>query len=377
MSYSKLANNSILFIFIWTMAKRKVKKRSISSKFKALWSSVGLKAAVVFSFILLLFFSYKLLIDSNIAFRSKKYYFFVEKPISIHDLADTLASKKIVNSSLYLRIMAEIYGLNKVQSGLFEFDQGWSSFSIVSQLYNDTSRAYVKTKVKAYKLRKNVVRSTCSYFPEINRSEVWSLLRDKQFLDSIGFNRENVFSIFLPGSYYLPKELEARELLEAMHGNYVNFWGDEERGEKLNKLDLSPEEAMILASIVYSETKLKDEMPLVAGVYLNRLKKNMRLQSDPTVIYAAHKFGKRRVYYKDRRIKSRYNTYLHKGLPPGPIHCTPEVAIDAVLNYSDHDYLYFCAKDDMSGCHLFTQTFDEHKENADKYRKALNRLGVY
>lgn len=358
------------------MAKRRVKKRSISFRFEALLSSVGLKAFVVFTFILLLFFSYKLLIDSNIAFRSKKYYFFVEKPISIHDLADTLANQKVINSSLYLRIMAEAYGLNKVKDGIFEFEQGWSSYSIVNHLDKDTGRAYVKTKVKAYKLRRNVVKSTCSYFPEINRAEVWDLLRDKQFLDSIGFSKENVFSIFIPGNYFYPKDLNARELLEAMHGNYVNFWS-EERMEKLNKLDLAKEEAMILASIVYSETKLKDEMPLVAGVYLNRLKKNMKLQSDPTVIYAAHKFGKRRVYYKDRRIKSRYNTYLHKGLPPGPIHCTPAVAIDAVLNYSEHDYLYFCAKDDMSGCHLFTQTFAEHKENADKYRQALNRLGVY
>ncbi len=352
------------------MGKKRTKSVQ-SGTFPGLWWKSG---ASLFIF-LLLFASYKIILVPNIAFQADKHLYLVKNPVSVHALADTLKSHGVIKSSLLLRCMAELRGVSQINKGLYTFRKNWNNFKIISELSRETSPHYVRVEVPSYKLRKNVVEKACLHLKKVNKSEVWSLLRDPVFLDSLGYTKENVFSIFLPGVYYLPADITARELVENLHHQYRFFW-NEERQEKADKLKLSREEISVLASIVYSETKNRNEMPLVAGVYLNRLEQNMRLQSDPTVIYAAHKFGARRVYFKDRKINSPYNTYRYHGLPPGPIHCTPSWAIDAVLEYEDHSYLYFCAKDDLSGCHLFTETFEEHKLNADKYRKALDRAGI-
>ncbi len=351
------------------MGKRKRKSSPLIPS--ALWWKSGL-ALFVFTF---LFVLYKILLVPNIAFQADKHYYLVKKPVSVHALADTLQSRGIIKSSLLLRSMAELRGVSQISQGLFIFKKGWNNYKIISELTKESSPAYARIEVPSYQLRKNVIEKVCTPLKKVNKSEVWTLLRDTRFLDSLGYTKENVFSVFVPGTYYMPVDITARELLESMHHQYCFFW-NEERREKADKLKLSREDITILASIVYSETKNKEEMPKVAGVYLNRLDKNMRLQSDPTVVYAARKFGAKRVYYKDRKINSLYNTYRHYGLPPGPIYCTPAWAIDAVLDYEDHDYLYFCARDDMSGCHWFTETFEDHKINADKYREALNKAGI-
>jgi UPF0755 protein len=156
----------------------------------------------------------------------------------------------------------------------------------------------------------------------------------------------------------------------------VHFW-NEDRLEQAEDMGLSPEEVYILSSIVYCETKNYEEMPLVAGVYLNRLKKNMRLESDPTALFASNSRGARRVYNKHTSVKSPYNTYQNKGLPPGPICLPPPEVVDAVLDYEDHDFLYFCAKEDSSGTHNFASTYEDHKVNAENYRKSLNKRKIF
>ena len=161
-----------------------------------------------------------------------------------------------------------------------------------------------------------------------------------------------------------------------MHQEYLNFWNDERLAQAENA-GLTPSEAIILSSIVYAETKNEEEMPVIAGVYINRLKQNMKLESDPTLVYATGDFNTRRVYKNKKNIFPGYNTYRKKGLPPGPIYYPPVKAIDAVLNYAEHDYIYFCAKGDTTGCHTFAATFEEHKENADKYRKYLDSKKIF
>lgn len=332
-------------------------------------------AGLTFS-VLLIFLTYKIAVQSNVHPVAPKIYFLVEEPFTINDLADTLENRGVINSSLTLRLMAELRGWDQVRKGLFELHKGWNNWQLVTHFKDDSIAPHVMAKVKPYKLRKNVVGKLCDYFPHVNKRQIWQLLRNKEFLDSLGFTRENVFSIFIPGAYPFPKDIQARELLEGMDGHFRVFW-NRKRQHRADKLRLTPEEVTILASIVYSETKEKSEMPKIAGVYVNRLENNMRLQSDPTVVYAAKKFGARRVYFADRKIRSPYNTYLHKGLPPGPVHITPAFVIDSVLKCEDHDYLYFCAKDDLSGAHLFAESFNEHRANAESYRKALDKAGVY
>lgn len=358
------------------MAKKKTSRsvRGKSSKSFALkldWKVYATGLGMLF-----LYLSYQTIFATNVTFSPVKYYYFCKKDLSIHDLADSLKEKGIIESSFSLRCMAELRGVSKVKKGFYEIKRGWNNFSLISQLKKTPDNGFIGVKVPSYKLRKNVVERVAEKFPEINKAEIWSLLRDQSFLDSIGFSRENVFCLFIPGKYYFHKSMTAREFLEAMHIEYQFFW-NKDRMKRAKKLKLKPEEVMVLASIVYSETKVKEEMPTIAGVYYNRLQKEMRLQSDPTVIYASHKFGARRVYFADRKINSKYNTYRYYGLPPGPIYINPSYVIDAVLDCEDHDYLYFCAKDDLSGCHLFSETFDDHKQNAERYRRALDKAGIF
>ena len=161
-----------------------------------------------------------------------------------------------------------------------------------------------------------------------------------------------------------------------MAKEYKNFWNTD-RKAKANKLNLSQSEISTLSSIVQMETVKNDEKPIVAGVYINRLKKGMRLQADPTVIYAVGDFSIKRVLKKHLSYDSPYNTYLHKGLPPGPI-TVPEISsIDAVLNYKHHKYIFFCAKEDFSGYHNFAVTLSQHNRNARKFQNALNRRKIY
>ena len=161
-----------------------------------------------------------------------------------------------------------------------------------------------------------------------------------------------------------------------MYKEYNKFW-DNERNEKLKKIGLNKKEASVLASIVASETNKLDEADRIAGVYINRLRKNMLLQADPTLVYAANDYSIRRVLNKHKKIQSPYNTYINKGLPPGPIRLPPKNYIDAVLNYEEHKYLFFCAKDDFSGYHEFAKTLSQHNKNARKFQRALNKRKIY
>ncbi len=141
-------------------------------------------------------------------------------------------------------------------------------------------------------------------------------------------------------------------------------------------MGLSPIEVITMASIVDEETANDQEKPMIAGMYYNRLKGDMPLQADPTVKFALKKFELKRIYHNMLSFDSPYNTYKYKGLPPGPIRIPSVAGIDAVLNYVHHDYLYMCAKEDFSGTHNFARTYEEHKENARKYTKALNDRGI-
>ena len=161
-----------------------------------------------------------------------------------------------------------------------------------------------------------------------------------------------------------------------MINEYNRFW-NEERLNKAKSLNMTPVEVSILASIVDKETSKTSEMPRIAGVYLNRLKRNWLLQADPTLIFALGDFEIKRVLDVHKEIESPYNTYKYIGLPPGPI-CIPSIAaINAVLNAEKHKFFYFCAKSDMSGYHVFARNIKEHNINAEKYRKALNKKKIW
>lgn len=181
---------------------------------------------------------------------------------------------------------------------------------------------------------------------------------------------------FIPNTYEFYWNTDADDFVDRMEAEHNIFW-NETRLQKAQAKNLTPREVSILASIVDKETTKTSEMPTIAGVYLNRLRKNWPLQADPTLVFALGDYNIHRVLDVHKNIDSPYNTYKYAGLPPGPI-CIPSIAaIDAVLNAESHKYFYFCAKDDLSGYHVFAKTITEHNRNAEKYRKALNKNKIY
>jgi UPF0755 protein len=190
------------------------------------------------------------------------------------------------------------------------------------------------------------------------------------------FNKSDIISIFLPDTYEVYWNISPKKLTEKMFKEYNKFWNNE-RLAKLNKINLNQKEAIVLASIVASESRMLDEADIIAGVYMNRLNRNMRLQADPTLVFAANDYTIRRVLNKHKKIKSPYNTYIHKGLPPGPIRLASKNYIDAVLNYEKHEYIYMCAKEDFSGYHAFAKNLTDHNRNAKKFQIALDSRKIY
>ncbi|MEA3447988.1 MAG: endolytic transglycosylase MltG [Bacteroidota bacterium] len=193
---------------------------------------------------------------------------------------------------------------------------------------------------------------------------------------SYGFDDYTFPCMFLPNTYQFLWNTSPNAFCERMKKEYHRFW-NQSRIQKADKTGLSPTEISTLASIVEQESKKEDEKPRIAGVYINRLQKGMHLQADPTLIYATGNFFTQRVLNKHKKIDSPYNTYLYPGLPPGPI-CLPSISsIDAVLNFEKHDYLFFCAKPDISGYHNFAKTYAQHRQYAREYRQFLNNNKIY
>ncbi len=205
--------------------------------------------------------------------------------------------------------------------------------------------------------------------------EIYRVLTDPATAQRVGFDSVTLFSMFLPDTYECWWTTTPDELVDRFKREYDRFW-TQERDAKRKRSGLSRLEVMTLASIVYEETRQTDEMPRVAGVYINRLRKGMKLQADPTVKYAMQDFALRRILHKHLKYDSPYNTYVYKGLPPSPICMPGKNAIEAVLNYEEHNYLFFCARPTFDGYHNFARTFAEHKRNARAYSAELNRRKI-
>lgn len=192
---------------------------------------------------------------------------------------------------------------------------------------------------------------------------------------SNGFDKETFMAMFLPNTYEVYWTVTPQEFVERMKREYEKFW-NEERTAKAKQIGLDKIEVSILASIVCEETNYVPEMPAVAGVYINRLNKGMKLDADPTVKFALGDPSIRRILLRHLKVDSPYNTYLNAGLPPGPITIPSIRGIDAVLDYQQHNYLYFCANANMDGTHKFARTLSEHNRNARAYQAALNKMKI-
>ncbi len=209
----------------------------------------------------------------------------------------------------------------------------------------------------------------------MDSTELASLTDNNTYISCLGYTPETFSSLFIPDTYEVYWNITPDEFIQRMMKERRAFWNDG-RKAKAKSLGMTPEEVATLASIVDEETNSNAEKPIVAGLYINRLKRGMPLQADPTVKYALGDPTRKRILNKDLEVESPYNTYKHKGLPPGPIRIPTKQALESVLDHTRHDYLFMCAKEDLSGRHNFARTLSEHNANARRYQQALNKLNI-
>lgn len=208
-----------------------------------------------------------------------------------------------------------------------------------------------------------------------SKEDLLALLRSDSVCAALGFSPVTLPALFLPDTYEFYWTVTPEAFLQKLSKEYARYWKGR-REQQAEAWGLTPVEVATLASIVEEETNKPDEMGTVAGLYMNRLRKGMPLQADPTVKFACGDFALRRILKKHLAIDSPYNTYRVTGLPPGPIRIASKQAIDAVLNHRPNDYLYMCAREDFSGYHNFATTLAEHQRNAVRYQRELNRRGI-
>ncbi len=215
-------------------------------------------------------------------------------------------------------------------------------------------------------LGKKLAADSAAFMEYLCREDVWK---------GCGFNKENFMGMFLPNTYEVYWTITPEKFVERMKKEYEKFWNDD-RKNKAAEIGLTPYEVSVLASIVCEETNYGPEMPRVAGVYMNRLKKGMKLDADPTVKFALGDPSIKRILFRHLKVDSPYNTYKNQGLPPGPITIPSIKGIESVLGYEKHNYLYFCASPAMDGTHKFARTLVEHNRNAREYQAVLNRMKI-
>jgi UPF0755 protein len=291
-----------------------------------------------------------------------------------HQVLDTIYAHRLVRNRKSFEWMAnkKKYGVN-IRPGRYKVTNNMSNNAFINMLRSGMQEP-VNLVINIARTSDDLAMRVSSQI-EPGRDELSSLMRDESFLSQFGFNRYTVLGMFIPNTYQCWWNISGEEFFKKMYREYTIFWNNE-RIDKAHAIHMKPVEIITLASILINETNKTDEYSRIAGVYMNRLRKGMPLQADPTVKYALGDFERTRILKKDIQINSPYNTYQHTGLPPGPISLPTIRAIDAVLNYERHDYLFFCAREDFSGYHNFAKTIDQHNRNARLYQKALNRRNI-
>ena len=317
---------------------------------------------------------YQMLYSPNFLINSKEKFIIINEKTEFNELIDSLERDTIINDILSFSVLSKIMEYQEnIKEGAYKVKTNMSNYDMITMLRSGNQTPINITFSYARKIDDLAEKVTKKL--KMSDDDLMSYLYDN-IEDYNDFNKLDIISIFLPDTYEVYWNISPNKLTEKMYSEYKKFW-NKERLEKLDKINLEQKEVIVLASIVASESRMLDEADRIAGVYMNRLNSNMRLQADPTLVFAANDYTIRRVLNKHKKIKSPYNTYIHKGLPPGPIRLASKNYIDAVLNYEKHDYIFMCAKEDFSGYHAFATNLTDHNRNAKKFQKALDLRKIY
>ena len=313
----------------------------------------------------------------NTSFKDESIFLYIVSNDSV--LFTDSISKYIKSEKTFYKVAERLGYLDNIKTGRFKINKGIGNKELVTSLkFNNTPLTITfNNQERVENLAGRIAKQIYA-----DSTALMNSFTDKDFLVENKFNKENILSIFIPNSYEVYWDIEPDQFRDKMLLEYEKFW-NKSRTEKAKNIGLTKKEVTSLASIVQKESVKVDERPIIAGVYINRLNTRMRLQADPTVIYSIKDYYKnfdtiiRRVLYRDLRLNSRYNTYRINGLPPGPISMPDISAIDAVLNYEKHKYIFFVADPYNRGYHLFARNLSEHNRNKKVYTRWLNSRGIY
>lgn len=285
-----------------------------------------------------------------------------------------LDDKKMLKNKLTFSAVSELFGYKeKIHPGRYIVKKGMNNFTLLRKLSSGRQDP-VKLKINNIRTKAQLAGRLSDYIMADSTSIV-TLLNDSAFLSGYDLTPESSVSIFIPNTYEVFWNTDANGIFKRMIKESDAFWTEKRKAEAA-AIPMTKLEVITLASIIEEESNKTYEYPVIAGLYINRLKKDMPLQACPTIRFALNDYTIKRVLFRHLKIVSPYNTYKNKGLPPGPIRIPSIAGIDAVLNYKKHDYLFMCAKETLNGEHNFAATGAEHMRNAGKYQEALNARGI-
>lgn len=334
------------------------------SKTKLAVYLVGSMLLITFSF-----YFYQIVYTPNILVDQEDRLFVIKTGTSYREVLEDLGKQRMVDDMVSFSFLARLKNFDRsIQPGRYMLRRNMTNLAAIAALqggkHEPINVTFTNVRLVS-ELNEKITRNI-----GVTPDEFEEALDDFIATNQEGFVRENILSMFIPNTYQVYFNVVPEELIDRMHNEYLKFWTDE-RKSKAASLGLTPIEVSILASIVQAESVKQDEAPTIAGLYINRLKKGMPLQADPTLVFAVGDFTLKRVLNEHKEVDSPYNTYKYAGLPPGPINMPQIASIDAVLNYKQSNYLFMCAREDFSGYHNFASTLREHNQNALKYQAAL------
>lgn len=332
---------------------------------------------VIFSVLLstLSFYVYQVLSTPNILVEQDDRFFHVYPGATFKQVQDSLMQGRYITDLISFSMLAKFQEYDKaVKPGRYLLKKDMTNLDALNVL-RAGNQVPVNITFNNIRLPEELSEKICQNIA-LKPAAFDSLLNDSILIGSYGFDENNIISMFIPNTYEVYWDISAKALMDRMHREYLQFWNDE-RQAKAQEMGLTEQQVSVLASIVNAESQMGDEQPRIAGVYINRLNQGMALQADPTLVFALGDYSIKRVLNEHKEIESPYNTYKYAGLPPGPIRSPSIAAVNAVLDYEHHNYLYFCAKEDFSGYHNFASDLAQHSRNARIYQNALNKAKLY
>ena len=301
-------------------------------------------------------------------------YAYITDTTSSEALMTTITKELEIKNPTLLRSVARLVRIEeRLRPGRYRLSPDMSILSICKTIKYG-AQTPVRLSFSSIRTQEELIDKLTAPL-EMSAEELRTLLRDSVYCDSLGFTTETIRCMFLPDTHEVYWTVSPKELLHKYEQSYHKFW-DQKRTALAQEIGLTPVEVSIIASIVEEESSKTDEYGDIARLYINRLRKGMALQADPTLKFATGNFTAQRIGGELLKADSPYNTYKYKGLPPGPIRYPQMTTLDAVLHHTPHDYLYMCARADFSGHHAFAANYAEHMRNARAYQKALDERGI-